>query len=42
MAKDKIDYYKYQSDKAAHELSFERNSQEFEKLVADILKHEVS
>jgi hypothetical protein len=37
LTKDKIDYYKHQSDKAAHELSSERNLQKNESLIAEIL-----
>jgi hypothetical protein len=38
LTRDKIDYYKNQSDKAAHELSSERNRQKLENLVAELLK----
>ena len=38
LTKDKIEYYKYQADKAAHELSSERNRQKLENLVAELLK----
>ncbi len=38
LTRDKIDYYKNQSDKAAHELSSERNRQKLENLAAELLK----
>ncbi len=38
LTKDKIDYYKYQSDKAAYELSSEGNHKKIENLVAGLLE----
>ena len=36
LTKDKIEYYKCQSDNAAYELSSERNRQKFESLIAEL------
>lgn len=37
LTNEKIEYYKFQSDKFAQELSFERNRQKFENLVENLL-----
>ncbi len=36
LTKDKIDYYKHQSDKSAYELSSEGNCQKFNNLIAKL------